>query len=422
MMRLDSRSTTSTTRGSLSQRAAQSLANARRLDVVEFDRATLDLRHDLGRDDHDVAIRQWCTARGRRIDDLGGDVVTGFDLRESGDAENSQTTGRSLVDIGVRHGRTVPDRPTWGDGRSCSTTSRLRDLRPGGLARRLRLRLHRHHLPPRRRRRGRADRLRPTRDPQRVPPAHGRRAVHRARPRPDVDRRRVRAAHRQRPVGEGRRLGVLLRRRPAHPRQGRLQVRRGDDRRHDRTGPGRAPPHPRGAAPDPVHAQGGHLCGSRLGGRRWPLAARRVRPHAGQHRACPVQADRRRRGQLRRRVRVGLPRPPGRPEVRPRDLLPRPRVHRRRHGRDGRGQRLDPARRTRSDGAAVGTRDLRQEPDGAAHAEVLVQPDRRRPRRPADLRRRGHPTRLRHRRGRGGPRQLPREAPRPDWSPYPYHF
>ena len=31
-------------------------------------------------------------------------------------------------------------------------------------------------------------------------------------------RRRVRAAHRQRPVARGRRLGVLLRRRPAHPR------------------------------------------------------------------------------------------------------------------------------------------------------------------------------------------------------------
>ena len=33
-----------------------------------------------------------------------------------------------------------------------------------------------------------------------------------------TDRRRLRAAHRQRPVAEGRRLGVLLRRRPAHPR------------------------------------------------------------------------------------------------------------------------------------------------------------------------------------------------------------
>ena len=37
------------------------------------------------------------------------------------------------------------------------------------------------------------------------------------------------------------------------------------------------------------------------------------------------------------------------------------------------------------------TGDQRQEPDGAAHAEVRLQPDRRRPGRPAGLRRRGHP-------------------------------
>ncbi len=34
-------------------------------------------------------------------------------------------------------------------------------------------------------------------------------------------------------------------------------------------------------------------------------------------RARPVQADRRRRGEFRRRLRLGLPRPPSRPEVRP---------------------------------------------------------------------------------------------------------
>ena len=47
----------------------------------------------------------------------------------------------------------------------------------------------------------------------------------------DRQRRRLRAAHRQRPVAEGRRLGVLLRRRPADPRPRRLPVRRrgGDD-------------------------------------------------------------------------------------------------------------------------------------------------------------------------------------------------
>ena len=51
-------------------------------------------------------------------------------------------------------------------------------------------------------------------------------------------------------------------------------------------------------------------------------------------------------------------------------------------------------------GAAVGEGDQRQEPDRAADAEVLVQPDRRRPRRPADVRRRGDPPRVHDRRGR----------------------
>ena len=83
-----------------------------------------------------------------------------------------------------------------------------------------------------------ADRLRPARGAQRVPPAHRRRAL------PALDharmtpRRRLRAAHRQRPVRQGRRLGVLLRRRPADPRPRRLPVRRGRDRRHRRRGAG----------------------------------------------------------------------------------------------------------------------------------------------------------------------------------------
>ena len=56
----------------------------------------------------------------------------------------------------------------------------------------------------------------------------------------DVDRRRLRAAHRQRTVTEGRRVGVLLRRRPAHPRPRRLPVRRAARRptRSSRAGPG----------------------------------------------------------------------------------------------------------------------------------------------------------------------------------------
>ena len=114
-----------------------------------------------------------------------------------------------------------------------------------------------------------------------------------------------------------------------------------------RARPRRAPPHPRGAAADPVHAQGRHLRRPRLGGRRRPQPARRVRPHAGQRRARPLQADRRRRRQLRRRLRLGLPGPPGRPEVRPRDLLPRSRVLGRRLPPHGRRQRGRPPRRPR---------------------------------------------------------------------------
>jgi 1,4-dihydroxy-2-naphthoyl-CoA synthase len=52
--------------------------------------------------------------------------------------------------------------------------------------------------------------------------------------------------------------------------------------------------------------------------------ARRVRPDAGQRRAREVQADRRRRRQLRRRLRLGVPGADGRAEEGPRDLLPRP--------------------------------------------------------------------------------------------------
>ena len=96
--------------------------------------------------------------------------------------------------------------------------------------------------------------------------------------------------------------------------------------------------------------------GARLG-RRWrPQPARGVRPHPRQPRARPLQADRRRRGQLRRWLRLGLPGPPGRPEVRPGDLLPRRRVLRRGRPPHGHGQRGGRPRRPRgrrpSSGAA----------------------------------------------------------------------
>ena len=148
-----------------------------------------------------------------------------------------------------------------------------------------------------------AGRVRPAGGAQRVSAAHRRRAVPRARPRPDVVRRRRRPADRQRAVAQGRRLGVLLRRRPAHPRPQRLPVRVGRDRRDGGPRARRAAAHPRGAAADPVHAEGRHLPGQRLGRGRRAQPARDVRSDAGQPRARPVQADRRRRRQLRRRLR-----------------------------------------------------------------------------------------------------------------------
>ena len=66
--------------------------------------------------------------------------------------------------------------------------------------------------------------------------------------------------------------------------------------------------------------------------------------------------------------------------------------------------------RARGRGARVGGEDQRQEPDRAAHAQVLVQPDRRRAGRPAAVRRRGDPPGLHDRRGRRGPGLVPREA------------
>ena len=57
-----------------------------------------------------------------------------------------------------------------------------------------------------------------------------------------------------------------------------------------------------------------------------------------------------------------------------------------------------------------GRSDQRQVPDRPADAQVLLQPPRRRARRPAALRRRGDPAGLHDRRGAGGSRPVPREA------------
>jgi len=57
----------------------------------------------------------------------------------------------------------------------------------------------------------------------------------RARPRAQAGRRWLRAAHRQRPLGEGRRLGILLRRRPVGARRLRLRSTVTTTRRATRT-------------------------------------------------------------------------------------------------------------------------------------------------------------------------------------------
>lgn len=279
----------------------------------------------------------------------------------------------------------------------------------------------RHHLPPPHQPADGARRVRPPRGAQRIPSAHRRRALPRARPRPDELRRRRGAADRQRPVAQGRRLGVLLRRRPAHPRPLRLPVRRRRDRRDRRSGAGRPAAHPRGAAPHPVHAQAGDLSRQRLGRRRRALAARRLRPDARLPRARPVQADRRRRGQLRRRLRIGVSGPTDRAEVRPRDLLPGPALHRRADARDGRSQRGRRPCRAGKRCAAMGFGDQRQIAAGHPDVEVRVQSARRRAGGPAAVRGRGDAAGVHDRRGRRGPRRLPGEA-RPRLDAVPRYF
>jgi naphthoate synthase len=94
--------------------------------------------------------------------------------------------------------------------------------------------------------------------------------------------------------------------------------------------------------------EGRALRGAGLGRRRWAQPARRLRPDAGQRGARALQADRRRRRQLRRRLRQRRSRAGRSARRRPRDLLPRPGVHRRADAPDGRGQRGRPARRPRA--------------------------------------------------------------------------
>jgi hypothetical protein len=82
-------------------------------------------------------------------------------------------------------------------------------------------------------------------------------------------------------LAEGRRLGVLLGRRSAHPRRTGTSTKA----RAGRPGAPRAPAHPRGAAAHSLHAEGRHRGGAGLGRRRWAQPARRVRHDAREPRA-----------------------------------------------------------------------------------------------------------------------------------------
>ena len=155
-----------------------------------------------------------------------------------------------------------------------------RDLRPDRVERGPRLRgPHRPDLPPGRRARHRADRLRPARGAQRVPPAHGRRAAPGPRARPDVQRRRAACSS---PATARRRRTAAGRSAPAATSGSAAAPATSTPRARPPTtvDPAQARPaaHPRVPAADPVHAEGRDLRGARLGGRRRPQPARGLRP------------------------------------------------------------------------------------------------------------------------------------------------
>ena len=177
---------------------------------------------------------------------------------------------------------------------------------------------------------GREDHDRPARGPQRVPTADAVRAPGRLRARP------------RRPDGRGDRAdrpgagGVLLGRRPAHPRRRRLRRRR----RHRPAQRARPP----GA--DPPAPEAGRRDGRGVRDRRRPRAARRVRPH-DRGRQRPLRPDGPQGRLLRRRIRLRPARAHGGAEEGARDLVPLRAVRRRRgrahgprqHGRAARGPR-----------------------------------------------------------------------------------
>ena len=222
---------------------------------------------------------------------------------------------------------------------------------------------------------GGPDRLRPARGAQRVPAAHRRRALPGARPRPDVLRRRLPCCS----PATARRPRTAAGRSAAAATSGSAAGRatstpRG--RRPRRVDPAAARPaaHPRGAAADPVHAEGGDRPGQRLGGRRRAQPARGLRPDPGQRRARPVQADRRRR-RLASTAGFGsayLARQVGQKFAREifflGDVYDAEDAY-----RMGMVNRVVPHAELETRRPGVGAQDLRQEPDRAADAEVRLQ-------------------------------------------------
>ena len=192
----------------------------------------------------------------------------------------------------------------------------------------------------------------------------------------------------------------------------RLPVQRPGARAHaGRAGPRGAPAHPRGAAPDPVHAQDRHRAGARVGRRRRPLAARGVRPDDRVRGARAVQADRPRRG-LGRRAGSGRPTSPARSaRSSPARSSCSPTTYDAADAhRMGMVNRVVPHAQLEQVGLDWAARICRKSPTAQRMFKFAMNAHRRRADRPAGLRRRDDPPDLHDRRGHRGARRLPREA------------
>ena len=202
------------------------------------------------------------------------------------------------------------------------------------------------------------------------------------------------------PSDEERQVGVLHRRRPADPRPHRLPVRRGRDRRDRRQGAARPAAHPGVPAADPVHAQDRHLPGpgwAAGGGHSLHVVCDLTLASAEEARFKQTDADvgsfdggfgsaylARQVGQKFAREIFFLGQ-----EYSAEDGV--------RMGAVNRPSRTPSSRRPALEwGRLVNGKS----PHRPADAEVLLQPHRRRPGRPAALRRRDHPAGLHDRRGR----------------------